>query len=156
MLAQFQEHPQAWTRVDTVLEYSQNQNTKFYALSILDKVIQYRWKTLPRQQCDGIKYVVGPSLTQELTFIPRSYIVTWIIKISSDEATMQREKLYLKKLNMILVQVTVCLSHKYAKLKTPRARYSSKSGLETGTHSFPNWLDHHRAMRACVKTIWKF
>jgi len=51
----------------------------------------------------------APSLTQELTFIlPRSYIVTWIIKISSDEATMQREKLYLKKLNMILVQVTVC------------------------------------------------
>lgn len=58
ILEQFQEHPQAWTRVDTILEYSQNQNTKFYALSILEKSIQFRWKNLPRQQCDGIKQVV--------------------------------------------------------------------------------------------------
>jgi exportin-1 len=89
VLTQFQEHPQAWTRVDAILEYSSSQPTKYFALSILEKIIQFRWKSLPRQQCDGIK----------------NYIVNLIIKISSDEATMQRERLYLKKLNICLVQI---------------------------------------------------
>jgi len=88
-LAQLQEHPQAWSRVDQILEQSKSQSTKFFALAILEKVIQYRWKVLPRQQCDGI----------------RSYIVNLIIKLSSDEATLQKERLFLKKLNITLVQV---------------------------------------------------
>lgn len=89
LLAQLQEHPQAWSRVDQILEQSQSQSTKFFALAILEKVIQYRWKVLPRQQCDGI----------------RNYIVNLIIKLSSDEATLQKERLFLKKLNITLVQV---------------------------------------------------
>ncbi|KAL6069759.1 Exportin-1 [Balamuthia mandrillaris] len=89
VLAQLQEHPQAWSRVDTILEYSESQSTKFLALSILEKVILYRWKSLPRAQCDGI----------------RNYIVNLVIKLSSDAATMQKERFYLKKLNMILVQI---------------------------------------------------
>jgi hypothetical protein len=44
---------------------------------------------LPRQQCDGI----------------RNYIVNLIIKLSSDETTLQKERLFLKKLNITLVQV---------------------------------------------------
>lgn len=88
-MAQLQEHAQAWTRVDQILECSASQATKFFALAVLEKVIQYRWKTLPRQQCDGI----------------RNFIVDLIIKLASDEATMQKEKLYLKKLNITLVQV---------------------------------------------------
>ncbi len=88
-MAQLQEHPQAWSRVDQILEQSKSQSTKFFALAILEKVIQYRWKVLPRQQCDGI----------------RSYIVNLIIKLSSDEATLQKERLFLKKLNITLVQV---------------------------------------------------
>ncbi|XP_067010066.2 exportin-1 [Anabrus simplex] len=89
VLTTLKEHPDAWTRVDTILEFSNNQQTKYYALQILEQVIKTRWKVLPRNQCEGIK----------------KYIVGLIIKTSSSPATMEREKVYLNKLNMILVQV---------------------------------------------------
>lgn len=89
VLTQFQEHPDAWSRVDTILEYSQNSNTKYFALQILDSVIRYKWGVLPREQCDGIK----------------KYIVNLIIKLSSDDATLQREKLFIGKLDIVLVQI---------------------------------------------------
>ena len=53
MLNMLKEHPEAWTRVDTILEFSQNQQTKYFALQILEKTIKTRWKALPRHQCDG-------------------------------------------------------------------------------------------------------
>lgn len=89
VLTTLKEHPDAWTRVDTILEYSSNQQTKYYALQILEQVIKTRWKVLPRNQCEGIK----------------KYIVALIIKTSSDPETLQANKTYLNKLNMILVQV---------------------------------------------------
>jgi exportin-1 len=89
VLTTLKEHPDAWTRVDTILEFSNNQQTKYYALQILEQVIKTRWKVLPRNQCEGIK----------------KYIVGLIIKTSSDPDVMEREKVYLNKLNMILVQV---------------------------------------------------
>lgn len=89
VLTTLKEHPDAWTRVDTILEYSQNQQTKYYALQILENVIKTRWKVLPRPQCEGIK----------------KYIVGLIISTSSDASMLDREKVYLGKLNMILVQI---------------------------------------------------
>ncbi|KAK9879853.1 hypothetical protein WA026_008357 [Henosepilachna vigintioctopunctata] len=89
VLTTLKEHPDAWTRVDTILEYSNNQQTKYYALQILEQVIKTRWKVLPRNQCEGIK----------------KYIVSLIIKTSSDSETLEANKTYLNKLNMILVQV---------------------------------------------------
>ncbi|KAH3711724.1 hypothetical protein DPMN_071396 [Dreissena polymorpha] len=89
VLTNLKEHPDAWTRVDTILEYSNNQKTKYYALQILENVIKTRWKVLPRPQCEGIK----------------KYIVGLIIKTSSDAGTSEKEKTYLGKLNMILVQI---------------------------------------------------
>lgn len=53
VLTTLKEHPDAWTRVDSILEFSQNQQTKFYALQILEEVIKTRWKILPRNQCEG-------------------------------------------------------------------------------------------------------
>ena len=53
VLTTLKEHPDAWTRVDTILEYSQSQQTKYYALQILENVIKTRWKVLPRPQCEG-------------------------------------------------------------------------------------------------------
>lgn len=53
VLTTLKEHPDAWTRVDTILEFSQNQQTKYYALQILEQVIKTRWKVLPRTQCEG-------------------------------------------------------------------------------------------------------
>jgi len=54
VLTNLKEHPDAWTRVDTILEYSSNQQTKYYALQILENVIKTRWKVLPRPQCEGL------------------------------------------------------------------------------------------------------
>ena len=53
VLTTLKEHPDAWTRVDAILEYSQNPQTKYFALQILENVIKTRWKALPREQCDG-------------------------------------------------------------------------------------------------------
>jgi exportin-1 len=91
ILTTLKEHQEAWTRVDTILEFSNNQQTKYYALQILEQVIKTRWKALPRVQCDGIK----------------KFIVALIIKTSSDGGVMEVERVYLNKLNMILVQVSV-------------------------------------------------
>ena len=54
VLTTLKEHPDAWTRVDTILEYSHNQQTKYYALQILENIIKTRWKVLPRPQCEGM------------------------------------------------------------------------------------------------------
>ncbi|XP_066246850.1 exportin-1 [Euwallacea similis] len=89
VLTTLKEHPDAWTRVDTILEFSSNQQTKYFALQILEQVIKTRWKVLPRNQCEGIK----------------KYIVSLIIKTSSDSESLESNKTYLNKLNMILVQV---------------------------------------------------
>ncbi|CAG0882753.1 unnamed protein product [Darwinula stevensoni] len=89
ILTTLKEQPDAWMRVDAILEYSQNQQTKYYALQILENVIKTRWKILPLNQREGIK----------------KYIVALIIKTSSDPQTLEREKVYLNKMNMILVQI---------------------------------------------------
>ncbi|XP_018012773.1 exportin-1 [Hyalella azteca] len=89
VLTTLKEHPDAWTRVDAILEYSSNPQTKYYALQILQQVINTRWKVLPRDQCDGIK----------------KYIVNVIIKLSSNAESLEKEKVYLGKLNIILVHI---------------------------------------------------
>jgi len=91
VLTRLKEHPEAWTRVDAILEFSTNQQTKYFALQILEQVIKTRWKALPRIQCEGIQ----------------KYIVGLIIKTSQDPIVAENEKLYLNKLNMILVQVSL-------------------------------------------------
>ncbi|TNN60463.1 Exportin-1 [Liparis tanakae] len=64
-------------------------SSQYYALQILETVIKTRWKILPRNQCEGIK----------------KYVVGLIIKTSSDPANMEKEGVYISKLNMILVQI---------------------------------------------------
>ncbi|WRT68591.1 uncharacterized protein IL334_005569 [Kwoniella shivajii] len=89
VLTQFQEHPDAWQRVPAVLETSQNINTKYIVLQILEKLIQTRWRALPPDQQTGI----------------RNFIVQATVETSSDETKMRREKGYLNKLNLVLVQI---------------------------------------------------
>jgi len=55
----------------------------------LDNCIRFRWRALPVDQREGIK----------------GYIVNVIVKYSADEAVLSREKMYLGKLNLILVQI---------------------------------------------------
>lgn len=89
ILNTLKEHPDAWTRVDSILEFSSNQETKYFALQILESLIKTRWKVLARPQCEGIK----------------KYIVGLIIQTSSSSSQMESEKTYLSKLNMILVEI---------------------------------------------------
>lgn len=54
------EHPEAWTKVDSILEFSKCQETKYYALQILEKTIKTRWKALPKEQCEGKIHQCSP------------------------------------------------------------------------------------------------
>ncbi|KAJ3130568.1 Karyopherin transporter [Physocladia obscura] len=89
VLSQFQAHPDSWKQVDGILERASLLQTKFIALTILENLIKTMWKALPDVQRQGIK----------------NFIVGIIIKTSSDEATFEKQKLYLNKLNMVLVQI---------------------------------------------------
>lgn len=65
---------------------------------ILEELIKHRWGAIDDQQREGIK----------------NYLSNLIIKISSDEVTLRREKVFLNKLNILLVQVrtdTIPISH---------------------------------------------
>ncbi|VDM25554.1 unnamed protein product [Toxocara canis] len=89
ILTELKEQEGSWMHVDGILQFSQLMQTKYYALQILESLIQTRWKTLPREQCEGIK----------------SFIVELVIKISSEEITDPQMKTYLQKLNLVLVQI---------------------------------------------------
>lgn len=89
VLTQLKENPDSWTKVDAILQYSKNQETKYFGLQILENLIKTRWNALPGVQTAGIK----------------KFIIDLIIKTSSDPASVEREKFYLTKLNMVLVQI---------------------------------------------------
>ncbi|CAN6308416.1 unnamed protein product [Urochloa humidicola] len=100
ILRDLQNNPDMWLQVVHILQNSQNLNTKFFALQVLESVIKYRWNALPVEQRDGIK----------------NYISDVIVQLSSNEVTFRQERLYVNKLNIILVQV---LKHEWP------ARWSS-------------------------------
>ncbi|CAL1704174.1 unnamed protein product [Somion occarium] len=84
-----QENPEAWTKVPDILEHSTFPQAKYIGLQILEKLITTKWKTLPEGQRQGI----------------RNFIVGITVKVASDEATLRREKTYVNKLNLALVQI---------------------------------------------------
>ncbi|KAI9434013.1 armadillo-type protein [Lactarius indigo] len=81
VLTQFQEHPDAWTRVPDIMERSSYSQTKFIGLQILERLVNTRWKTLPEAQRQGV----------------RNFVVGITVKIA--------EKTYINKLNLALVQI---------------------------------------------------
>eukprot|EP00842_Homolaphlyctis_polyrhiza_P001757 jgi/Hompol1/2582/HPOL_001426-RA len=89
ILEQFQEHPDAWKRVDAILERSSLPEAKFISLQILEKLIKTMWKALPVVQRQGIK----------------NFIVAIIIKTSSDQISLEKNRTLLGKLNIVLVQI---------------------------------------------------
>ncbi|KAJ7125789.1 CRM1 C terminal-domain-containing protein [Mycena crocata] len=88
-LTQFEEHPESWTRVPEILEKSTFPQAKFIGLQILERLVTTRWKTLPESQRQGI----------------RNFIVGETVKVASDDTSLRRERTYLNKLNLVLVQV---------------------------------------------------
>lgn len=100
LLNRLKEHPDMWMRVNNVLESSTNANSKFFALQVLEELIKFKWGTLPSEQREGIK----------------NYISNVIVQMSGDDTTFRRERVYVNKLNVILVQV---LKHEWP-AKWPR------------------------------------
>ncbi|CAM8937519.1 unnamed protein product [Rhodiola kirilowii] len=89
ILRDLQNNPDTWLQVVHILQSSQNLNTKFFALQVLEGVIKYRWNALPVEQRDGMK----------------NYISEVIVQLSSNEVSFRQERLYVNKLNIILVQI---------------------------------------------------
>ncbi|KAG7191760.1 Karyopherin transporter [Scheffersomyces spartinae] len=89
VLNQFQEHTDSWTRADTILTKSSNAQSKYIALSCLNKAIQYRWKTLPENERLGI----------------RNFIVQMIISMCDDDHTFEHERALINKIDLTLVSV---------------------------------------------------
>mmetsp|Transcript_13608 Transcript_13608/g.29205 ORF Transcript_13608/g.29205 Transcript_13608/m.29205 type:complete len:1087 (-) Transcript_13608:62-3322(-) len=88
-LMALQEAPDVWTKADAILERSQNPQSRFFGLQVLDDAIRTRWKVLPAEQREGIK----------------NYVVGKVIQVSSDEGLATTEKVFLSKLNLTLVQI---------------------------------------------------
>mmetsp|Transcript_19910 Transcript_19910/g.25976 ORF Transcript_19910/g.25976 Transcript_19910/m.25976 type:complete len:1094 (+) Transcript_19910:217-3498(+) len=91
ILVQLQDHPEMWQRADAILEQATSANAKFLGLIILSEAIKSRWKVLEGgdQARTGIK----------------NFLVQKIIELSSDEATMQSQKMFLQRMNLTLVLV---------------------------------------------------
>eukprot|EP00529_Nitzschia_sp_RCC80_P003253 CAMPEP_0113445772 /NCGR_PEP_ID=MMETSP0014_2-20120614/3360_1 /TAXON_ID=2857 /ORGANISM="Nitzschia sp." /LENGTH=1090 /DNA_ID=CAMNT_0000336837 /DNA_START=1304 /DNA_END=4576 /DNA_ORIENTATION=+ /assembly_acc=CAM_ASM_000159 len=88
-LMQLQEAPELWQMADTIIEQSQNPNSRFFGLQVLDDAIKTRWKIIPPDSKEGIK----------------TYVVGKVIKMSSDEQTMKQERVFIGKLNLTLVEI---------------------------------------------------
>ncbi|KAK2658465.1 hypothetical protein Ddye_004999 [Dipteronia dyeriana] len=89
ILRDLQNNPDMWLQVVHILQNTKNLNTKFFALQVLEGVIKYRWNALPVEQRDGMK----------------NYISEVIVQLSSNETSFRQERLYVNKLNIILVQI---------------------------------------------------
>ncbi|EQC30849.1 hypothetical protein SDRG_11331 [Saprolegnia diclina VS20] len=89
IMVAFQNHQDSWTRVSQILETSTYQPTKYFGLQVLEDAIKYRWFAMPKDQREGIK----------------QYIVGKILTMSADEATLRKERLFINKMNLVLVQV---------------------------------------------------
>ncbi|KAG5354205.1 Exportin-1 [Termitomyces sp. Mn162] len=89
VLTQLEDHPDSWTRVPDILERSSFPQSKYIGLQILEKLINTRWKTLPDGQRQGI----------------RNFVVGVTVKVASDEVAIRKEKAYINKLNLALVQI---------------------------------------------------
>ncbi|XP_043815379.1 protein EXPORTIN 1A isoform X4 [Manihot esculenta] len=89
ILQELQNNMDMWLQVVHILQNTKNLNTKFFALQVLEGVIKYRWNALPVEQRDGMK----------------NYISEVIVQLSSNEASFRLERLYVNKLNIILVQI---------------------------------------------------
>lgn len=89
VLNNFQDHPDAWKRSDQILSSSKNPQSKYIALSSLNKLIQYRWKTIPEDERVGI----------------RNFIVNMIIALCDNEDVFETQRALINKTDLTLVQI---------------------------------------------------
>ena len=80
---------------------------QYIGLQILEKLITTKWKTLPDGQRQGQGSFRSMIVPLKLNFCIgiRNFIVGITVKVASDEVALRKEKAYLNKLNLALVQV---------------------------------------------------
>ncbi|CAI2013236.1 hypothetical protein SEUBUCD646_0G04670 [Saccharomyces eubayanus] len=89
ILTKFQDNPDAWQKADQILQFSTNPQSKFIALSILDKLITRKWKLLPNDHRIGI----------------RNFVVGMIISMCQDDEAFKTQKNLINKSDLTLVQI---------------------------------------------------
>ncbi|ODV83665.1 hypothetical protein CANARDRAFT_29881 [[Candida] arabinofermentans NRRL YB-2248] len=89
ILTKFQNHPDAWTRADQILQLSSDPQAKYIALSILDNLVKTRWKALPDEQRLGI----------------RNFVASMIISMCEDDQQFIAQKALINKSDLTLVQI---------------------------------------------------
>ncbi|KAK1443825.1 armadillo-like helical protein [Babesia gibsoni] len=89
ILEQFRTMPDTWKHVAMILSHSNNVNTKFFAIQVLQACIQSRWNVLPQEERMGI----------------RQYVSELVIKLCMDDEACTRERHFLTKINETLIQI---------------------------------------------------
>ncbi|TRY52326.1 exportin 1 [Cryptosporidium tyzzeri] len=89
ILSELKQKTDSWRIVGNILQLSSDYNTKFFALSILEKCIQFQWKILPFDQKTGIK----------------QYITELCIELCQDEKILNENKHFLNKTNETLIMI---------------------------------------------------
>ncbi|CAI5009659.1 ANM_HP_G0048290.mRNA.1.CDS.1 [Saccharomyces cerevisiae] len=89
ILTKFQDNSDAWQKADQILQFSTNPQSKFIALSILDKLITRKWKLLPNDHRIGI----------------RNFVVGMIISMCQDDEVFKTQKNLINKSDLTLVQI---------------------------------------------------
>ena len=92
ILGQLKEAGNLWIHVDTILQHTRLSDTKFFALSVLESVIQKAWNAISPDQREALK----------------NYISTQVITACSDPAASG----FLSKLNGVLVEI---VKHEWTK-----------------------------------------
>ncbi|XP_039170562.1 protein EXPORTIN 1A-like isoform X2 [Eucalyptus grandis] len=89
ILGDLENDPSTWLQVRHILQDTKNLKTKLFALKVLEGVVKNRWNALPHKQRDWMK----------------NYISQVIMQLSSNEASLRMEKLFINTLNIISVQI---------------------------------------------------
>ncbi|KFK38102.1 hypothetical protein AALP_AA3G069700 [Arabis alpina] len=83
-------NPDTWLQVRHILTTTSSMHTKFFALEVLEGAIKHRWNALRDEQRRAVNGY---------------YISALIDQLPNDEASFRSERLYVNKLNVILVQI---------------------------------------------------
>lgn len=89
VLGAFKRHPDAWRRVDAILDRGRTDMARVVAAGVLEDAIRFRWPSLPRPEQESI----------------RNFIAGKIVRLSADEEAAKREEVFLTKLDVLLVAV---------------------------------------------------
>ncbi|EAA17678.1 Plasmodium vivax PV1H14065_P-related, partial [Plasmodium yoelii yoelii] len=89
LLNQFKMLDNSWRSVSVILDHSENVNTKFYGLQILEECINNKWNILPEEEREGMK----------------NFIACYTITMSTEGTTIGIDRHLLNKLDETLIQI---------------------------------------------------